>query len=99
MPKINHGTPSDMVRSFLLCAFTMLIDFAGLVLMYIGFGLVFSSIYLVYITQENKRRDAGLRDEVIKGVEGGDEKNGVYDSVADAKREKGDKWSGYRYTV
>ena len=29
----------------------------------------------------------------------GDEKNGVFESVDDAKREKGDEWSGFRYTL
>lgn len=72
-------------------------------LLYIGLGLIFSTIYLILIKRENKKRDAGLRDEVIRDVNAevttdGDEKNGTYDTVADAKREKGDTWSGYRYT-
>ena len=46
-------------------------------------------------------RDSGKRDEVIRGVENkyADERNGVFDTVEDAKREKGDEWSGFRYTL
>lgn len=45
----------------------------------------------------------GERDEIIVGVN--DEKidlnpqNGRYNSIEDAKRDKGDEWSGYRYTL
>lgn len=43
----------------------------------------------------------GERDEHIVGVNddqpGISDKNGRYDSVEDAKRDKGDKWSGFRY--
>ncbi|KIM90410.1 hypothetical protein PILCRDRAFT_812146 [Piloderma croceum F 1598] len=71
----------------------------GLVLMYVGIGIIASTTYLLLLRAENARRDRGERDEVIKGVEGGDPKNGIFDSVEDAKREKGDEWSGYRYTL
>jgi hypothetical protein len=67
--------------------------------MYIGIGLITTVIYLLFLRAENARRDRGERDEVIKDVAGGDPKNGTYDSVEDAKREKGDEWSGYRYTL
>ncbi|KAL0576229.1 hypothetical protein V5O48_005739 [Marasmius crinis-equi] len=70
----------------------------GLVLMYIGFGLVSSVIYLLLVKRENARRERGERDEVIKGS-GGNAKNGTFGSVAQAKSEKGDDWSGYRYTI
>lgn len=72
----------------------------GLVLMYIGFGIVFSLVYLFLLRAENARRDRGERDEIIgKSDEQDDprEKNGRFDTVEDAKREKGDEWSGYRY--
>ncbi|KAG7094143.1 hypothetical protein E1B28_007755 [Marasmius oreades] len=71
----------------------------GLVLMYIGFGIVSSVAYLFFTRRENAKRDRGERDEVIKGQTGGNEKNGTFESVVEAKREKGDDWSGYRYTL
>ncbi|KAF8075132.1 MFS general substrate transporter [Lyophyllum atratum] len=72
----------------------------GLVLMYIGLGITSSVLMLFLLKRENARRDRGERDEII-GKEGteGNEKNGRFDTVADAKREKGDEWSGYRYTL
>jgi len=74
----------------------------GLVLMYIGFGIISSASYLYFLKAENARRDRGERDEIIgKGgeVTEGNEKNGRFETVQDAKREKGDEWSGYRYTL
>ncbi|KAH9893416.1 MFS general substrate transporter [Cubamyces lactineus] len=74
----------------------------GIVLMYIGIGLVMSVIYFVYLKRENARRERGERDEIIKGVNDHRSelaRNGTYASVADAKRDKGDEWSGYRYTL
>lgn len=62
-------------------------------------------ISIYYLRKENARRDRGERDEVIQGITPvGDEKThaekgGVYESVDHAKREKGDAWSGYRYTL
>lgn len=45
-------------------------------------------------------RDRGDRDEII-GFEPNDglknESNGRFATLAEAKREKGDNWSGYRY--
>jgi MFS family permease len=73
----------------------------GLVLMYIGFGLVTTVIYRILVKRENDKRDRGERDEVITGVQSdtADPKNGTFASVAEAKREKGDQWSGYRYIL
>lgn len=90
----------------------------GLVLMYIGFGIVASSTYYFLLRRENARRDRGEREEVIEGVylermgaDGGTEKeseaareerarrNGRFESVEAARTEKGDDWSGYRYTL
>ncbi|KAF7308391.1 High-affinity nicotinic acid transporter [Mycena chlorophos] len=74
----------------------------GLVLMYIGFGIIASTIYLIGVRRENARRDRGERDEIIGGMpvsDMGHEKNGRFESVEEAKREKGDEWSGYRYTL
>jgi hypothetical protein len=70
--------------------------------MYIGFGLITSLIMLFYLDRENKARDRGERDEVIGDGEGDEEKakkNGRYATISDAKREKGDAWSGYRYML
>ena len=69
--------------------------------MYIGVGIISSIVYYIFLRAENSRRDRGERDEII-GDESGDgknEKNGRFATVDDAKREKGDRWSGYRYTL
>ncbi|KAL1693562.1 major facilitator superfamily domain-containing protein [Schizophyllum commune] len=83
----------------------------GLVLMYIAFGLISSTVYLFLADRENRRRGRGERDEVIRakgtgeekegdeGKKGGHARNGVYESVDAARRDKGDEWSGYRYTL
>lgn len=70
--------------------------------MYIGIATISSITYRVLLKRENGRRDRGERDEVIVGVNDNREdllKNGRYASVDEAKREKGDRWSGYRYTL
>ena len=69
--------------------------------MYIAIGWLSSLIYTVLLRRENKSRDRGDRDEVIDGLENksADVLNGRYSSVAEARREKGDMWSGFRYTV
>ncbi|KAH8997890.1 MFS general substrate transporter [Lactarius hatsudake] len=72
----------------------------GVVLAYIALGWLCSLAYIILLRRENKARDRGERDEVID--DGGDPvnpKNGRYGSVADARREKGDMWSGFRYTL
>ncbi|KXN84250.1 hypothetical protein AN958_12823 [Leucoagaricus sp. SymC.cos] len=75
----------------------------GLVLMYIGFGIISSIAMIFFLNRENKARERGERDEVIGEIGEGDEirakKNGYFASVSEAKREKGDSWSGYRYTL
>ena len=74
----------------------------GIVLMYIAIGLITAIIYHLALRRENGKRARGERDEVIQGVNDGRTelaKNGTYKSVADAKRDKGDEWSGYRYTL
>lgn len=42
-----------------------------------------------------------MRDEVIEGIDNpsADEKNGMFNSVEEARIEKGDEWSGFRYTL
>jgi hypothetical protein len=72
--------------------------------MYIMFGIIASTSYHFLLRAENARRDRGERDEVIgksgdSEFEERNEKNGRFDTVADAKREKGDEWSGYRYIL
>lgn len=69
--------------------------------MYICIGFI-SVVCCIMLKRENDRRDRGERDEVIKGVN--DErhdlmKNGCYASVEEARRKKGDKWSGFRYRL
>ncbi|KAF8481298.1 MFS general substrate transporter [Russula ochroleuca] len=73
----------------------------GIVLTYIAIGWLSSLTYTLLLRQENKARDRGERDEVIGGIENKSAKlhNGQYSSVADARKEKGDAWSGFRYTV
>ncbi|KAI0043574.1 MFS general substrate transporter [Auriscalpium vulgare] len=80
----------------------------GIVLVYIGIGLAASSTFYLLLRRENARRDRGERDEVIDGEERKESPeqreerarlNGRFASVADAKREKGDEWSGYRYIL
>ena len=80
----------------------------AVVLSYIVLGIVSTSALTYLLDRENKARDAGLRNELIVG-EGADEKNldtaglsapgGTYVSVAEARRAKGDQWSGYRYML
>ena len=71
--------------------------------MYIGFGLISSILYIILLKRENARRDRGERDEIIENqVETHDaqnEKNGRYATVDEAKQDKGDQWSGYRYVI
>ena len=56
------------------------------------------ALYL-FLRRENVKRDRGERDEVIGDSKDGDPRNGCYQSVEDAKRDKGDQWSGFRYTM
>lgn len=70
--------------------------------MYICIALVSAAVYRVLLVRENERRKRGERDEIIEGVNDDREdivKNGRYSSIEEAKRDKGDEWSGYRYTL
>jgi len=100
----------------------------GVVLVYIGLGMLASAAYYFTLKAENARRDRGMRDEIIDGINDkgifgccynyprhrliyfrdvGDPEtverlaklNGRFATVEDAKREKGDNWSGYRYVL
>ncbi|KAK0188655.1 MFS general substrate transporter [Armillaria mellea] len=75
-------------------------DASGMVLMYICLGMISSIICVFLLDKENKKRDRGERDEIIGDITiTGNEKNGRFATLADAKTEKGDQWSGYRYTL
>jgi hypothetical protein len=69
----------------------------GIVLAYISIGFVASVVYRLVCRRENSLRDTGQKDEVISGQKGGFEKNGVFESVEEAKLQKGDNWSRFRY--
>ncbi|EJD08568.1 MFS general substrate transporter [Fomitiporia mediterranea MF3/22] len=75
----------------------------GIVLLYIGIGFCAATVMFILLRRENLKRLRGERDEVIVGVNEGrpgvSEKNGRYENVEDAKRDKGDGWSGYLYTL
>lgn len=100
----------------------------GIVLGYIGLCILTSGVYYLVLRAENARRDQGMRDEIIDGVNDkgvficcytwsrhrlicfcdiGDPEtverlaklNGRFATVEDAKREKGDNWSGCRYIL
>ena len=87
-----------------------------------------SVVYYFTLRTENARRDQGMREEIIDGVNDsgmsiycyaypchrpsrfcdvGDlgtverlaRLNGRFATVEDAKREKGNNWSGYRYVL
>ncbi|KAJ6619898.1 MFS general substrate transporter [Mycena sp. CBHHK59/15] len=72
-----------------------------LVLMYICIGIIANSVFLYLLKKESGRRERGERDEIIgldsEALE--DNGNGRFATVEDAKREKGDLWSGYRYIL
>ena len=73
----------------------------GIVLAYVGIGFLSSLAYLLVLRRENAARARGERDEIISGVDSkhAREENGVFESVEHARREKGDAWSGFRYTL
>ncbi|KAF8586052.1 MFS general substrate transporter [Ramaria rubella] len=76
-------------------------------LAYITIGFVATMMLILLLRTENNRRERGERDEVIvsgakaETVDAVYDKqanaNGVFDSVEEARRAKGDMWSGYRY--
>ena len=71
----------------------------GIALMYVTMGIIGTVILHYILKRENARRDRGERDEIIQGQEGGHAANGCFGSVEEAKRGKGDEWSGYRYIL
>ena len=68
-------------------------------LIYLGVGFVGSVTMFFLLRRENARRDRGERDEVIRDSKGGDPGNGCYESVEAAMKDKGDKWSGFKYII
>lgn len=77
----------------------------GIILAYIAIGWLCSAAFMFLLRRENERRDRGERDEVIDSDNSGEEtdelalKNGRFETVNDARREKGDEWSQFRYTL
>ncbi|EMD42007.1 hypothetical protein CERSUDRAFT_90608 [Gelatoporia subvermispora B] len=73
----------------------------GIVLAYIAIGWLCSLAFYFLLKRENTRREAGERDEIIDGIENenGNEKSGRYDSLNAARMDKGDDWSGFRYSL
>ncbi|KAH0590875.1 hypothetical protein H2248_000992 [Termitomyces sp. 'cryptogamus'] len=73
----------------------------GIILAYIAIGFVCSLIFGIFLQRENACRDRGERDEIIEGIdnEHANVKNGSYESVQAARIDKGDQWSGFRYTL
>lgn len=73
----------------------------GVVLAYIAIGFACTVLFGVLLKRENDRRDRGERDEVIEGIDNkkANPKNGTYESVQAAQVDKGDEWSGFRYTL
>ncbi|EPQ60546.1 MFS general substrate transporter [Gloeophyllum trabeum ATCC 11539] len=73
----------------------------GIILAYLAIGWLSSLALLIYVRRENARKAAGARDEVIEGVDNklAHPRNGTFASVDEARRERGDRWSGFRYTL
>lgn len=78
----------------------------GLVLLYIGIAFVTTGIYYYYTNAENLRRERGERDECIGGeplapgeLRDGKGMGGWYATVEEAKRIKGDHFSGFKYAL
>lgn len=69
-------------------------------LAYIAIGFISSFLMRLVLKAENARRARGERDEVIGDQNTSAEKGvTVYESVEAAKIDKGDHWSGFRYTL
>lgn len=73
----------------------------GIVLGYIAIGFICSILLAMHLKRENARKERGEYDEVIDGVDNprAHERNGHYESVDAARVDKGDEWSGFRYTM
>ncbi|KAF8309890.1 MFS general substrate transporter [Clavulina sp. PMI_390] len=78
----------------------------SIALAYVAMTVITSLVFMFLLDRENKARDAGLRDELIlsehsseKDVDTRSYTGGTYETIDDAKRDKGDAWSGYRYML
>ncbi|KIK61860.1 hypothetical protein GYMLUDRAFT_42275 [Collybiopsis luxurians FD-317 M1] len=73
----------------------------AIVLAYIVVGIISITVMRIGLQIENARRDRGERDEIIDGIDNkrADAKNGHYPSVEAARLDKGDQWSGFRYSL
>ncbi|KZV94601.1 MFS general substrate transporter [Exidia glandulosa HHB12029] len=69
---------------------------------YFAIGFIFTLIMMYGLRRENARRDRGERDEKILGsaeeltAHG---RGGTFTSIDEARTEKGDLWSGFRYVI
>ncbi|KAF8340726.1 MFS general substrate transporter [Cantharellus anzutake] len=78
-----------------------------IVLVYIIMGIITSLLFHFFLDRENEKRDRGERDERILDRYESEEvakrehhgMGGTFVSLDEARREKGDEWSGYRYTL
>ncbi|KAJ3829785.1 MFS general substrate transporter [Lentinula raphanica] len=95
---INGAVTSNIYRSVDSPWYTM---GHGIVLAYIGIGLICVTVMRIGLQRENARRDRGERDEVIDGLDNknADDKNGHYPTVEAARLDKGDDWSGFQYSL
>ncbi|KAF9076155.1 MFS general substrate transporter [Rhodocollybia butyracea] len=95
---INGAVTSNIYRSADSPWYTM---GHGIVLAYIGIGLISVTLMRVGLQRENASRDRGERDEIIDGINNkrADVKNGHYPSIEAARLDKGDDWSGFRYIL
>ncbi|CDO73521.1 hypothetical protein BN946_scf185013.g156 [Trametes cinnabarina] len=73
----------------------------SIVLAYIAIGWICSLGLYIHLKRENAAKRRGERDEVIDGVNNphAREENGHFESVDAARMEKGDHWSGFRYSL
>ncbi|KAJ8474468.1 hypothetical protein ONZ51_g7199 [Trametes cubensis] len=73
----------------------------GIVLAYIAIGWICSLALYIHLRRENAAKERGERDEVIDGVDNKNarEENGHFESIEAARMEKGDHWSGFRYSL
>lgn len=70
---------------------------------YTVLGFFAALIFRTLLRIENSRRERGERDEFIigSGLPQGDipARNGCYESIETAQKEKGDDYSGFRYIL
>ena len=82
----------------------------GIILIYISIAIVFTAIYRAVLNAENMRRARGERDEIIvldeirsiegrRGAHAARGAENTFESVDEARREKGYNWSGFRYSL